>query len=143
MAREEDFTMRIPIIAAAFLAAAPAFAVETGTGRFQLEKAGEGFIRLDRETGQVSLCTSTGGTWSCNYVAESDPPVDAALPQSVEDRLTAIEQRLGALEERPSVSLPSDQDVNRALDIFGRFMDRFKDFARDMQGNETTPEAQP
>jgi hypothetical protein len=135
--------MRILIVAASLLAATPALAVEAGTGRFQLEKAGDGFIRLDRETGQVSLCTSHAGTWSCNNVAESAPPADAALPQSIDDRLTAIEQRLSALEERPSVSLPSDQDVNRALDIFGRFMDRFKDFARDLQSEETTPQAQP
>ena len=55
------------------------------------------------------------------------------------DRLKAENDRLKArvaeLEKADgSTKLPSDQDVDRMMDIFGKMFDRFLDFAREMGG---------
>ena len=51
----------------------PAFAEDapgTAGGRFVLEKAGDGFIRLDRQTGAVSRCLEKSGNWACESIAD-------------------------------------------------------------------------
>ena len=39
-------------------------APDTEGGRYVLEKAGPGFIRLDRQTGAVSRCLEKSGSWA-------------------------------------------------------------------------------
>ena len=63
-----------PLVALALLALPmPALAEDapgTDHDRYVLEKAGDGFIRLDRETGALSRCLEKSGSWACESIAD-------------------------------------------------------------------------
>ena len=54
----------------------PALAGEPG--RYSLSPAGEGFLRLDTETGAVSLCSPGSDGWACESLPEATSPSGAA-----------------------------------------------------------------
>lgn len=104
------------------------------TGRYVLEKVEQGFLRLDSETGVMALCAAKAGVWECQAI--KDDGLDGAKELA---RLRAenenLKSRLAELEKAGgSTKLPSDQDVDRMMDIFGKMFDRFLDFAREMDG---------
>lgn len=131
-------TARFAIPVLAILCATSPLAAEAGPGRYQLERAGDGFLRLDRDTGAITFCQGQGGVWSCTAVRGGEAAAVGANASTedqdaaMEHRLQAIEKRLAELEAQSKIVLPSDEDVDRALDIFGKFMNRFADFARDL-----------
>jgi hypothetical protein len=120
--------LRIAAVLSLVLAAATVHAAEL-PGRYVLEKVPEGYLRLDSATGVVSLCSSKEGVWRCEGV-----PDDMAALANENERL---KKRVEELEKsRFAVQLPSDQDVDKLLDLFGKMVDKFIDLSRrlDSQG---------
>jgi len=136
-----------PLLVVLLLAPLPALAQSTASpgtdgGRFVLEKAGDGFIRLDRETGAVSRCREKGGNWACESLAD-DRSDDRATLKAEIDRLERqndeLRRRIAALEKRPGDSssgprleLPSQEDMDRFMALIESWMRRFADFARSL-----------
>jgi hypothetical protein len=123
------FLLAMPII----LAASGLQAAEI-SGRYVLEKVEQGFLRLDSQTGVMALCAAKAGVWECQPV--KDEGLDATQELS---RLRAenesLKARVAELEKGGGpTKLPSDQEVDRMMDIFGKMFDRFLDFAREMDG---------
>jgi hypothetical protein len=118
-------------------------------GRYAMSPVENGFVRLDTETGAVSLCSRKDGTWKCEAMEDEA----MALRQQVE-RLTAENRSLrseverlekpaagqgrrGELpSERPGgrFELPSDQEVDRALDYLERMYRKFRDRLKQLEG---------
>ena len=136
------------VLSALVLAAAPAVAQvpaaqpsATTDGRFVLRDTPDGLLRMDSRTGAISLCTRTGGSLACRLV----PDDRAALEQEIE-RLKAENEALrrgGAMAARPadpgqSLTLPSDQEVDRALSLAERIWRRLRGMIRE---SETDPPA--
>jgi hypothetical protein len=153
----EDKPMRativVPAIAALGLATA-ALSAEERPGRYTMSPTEGGFIRLDTATGSMSLCSRKEGNWACEPMA--DHATD--LKQEIE-RLTAENSELKAeikrLEdlaglgtdskpgmdrrsERPGgkLQLPSEEDVDRALNYLERMFRKFKDRLREFDGKD-------
>jgi hypothetical protein len=137
---------------------APAAAQEGRPGRFTMTPVEGGFLRLDTETGAVSMCRSREGAWSC------DPTPDSAEAMKREsERLAAENERLKAdirrmeetfglgppkpgEEQRQSEAppggplpggsgkfeLPSEKDVDEAIDYLGRIIKKFRDKIREL-----------
>ncbi|MGE3872367.1 MAG: hypothetical protein AB7F74_05355 [Parvibaculaceae bacterium] len=119
------------LIMTVMLAGSAASAVEI-TGRYVLEKIEEGFLRLDSETGAMALCTAKAGVWECQAIKDQGLDLTAEIGRlkAENDRLKA---RVAELEKGGGATkLPSDQEVDRMMDIFGKMFDRFLDFAREM-----------
>lgn len=125
-----------PVAAVAQTAGEPATASD---GRFQLERSGDGFIRLERQTGLTSYCEQSGGELSCRASADER----RALQEEI-DRLAA---RVDELEGRPAAErtekdgdrtvtlrLPSDQEVNNVLGFFQDAFESFVDMIRGIVG---------
>jgi hypothetical protein len=103
-------------------------------GRYVLEKVEQGFLRLDSETGAMALCSAKAGVWECRTIKDQglDLTVEIGRLKAENDRLKA---RVSELEKGGGpIKLPSDQEVDRMMDIFGKMFDRFLDFAREMDG---------
>ena len=110
----------IPLIFAAGTAAAGAADLP---GRYTFEKVPDGYLRLDSATGAVSLCASKDGIWRCNGVSD-----DMAALRADNEKL---KQRVEDLEKsRFAIALPTDQEVDKLLDWFGKMADRFVEFSR-------------
>jgi hypothetical protein len=103
-------------------------------GRYALEKVEQGFLRLDSETGAMALCSAKAGVWECAAVTDRGLDLTGELGRlkAENDRLKA---RVAELEKTGlSTKLPSDQEVDRMMDIFGKMFERFLDFTREMDG---------
>jgi hypothetical protein len=104
------------------------------TGRYVMEKVEQGFLRLDSATGVMALCAAKAGLWQCETVRENGLDLTRELADLRAENET-LKSRLAELEKgHAPTRLPSDQDVDRMMDIFGKMFDRFLDFAREMDG---------
>src|SRR5690606_40595326 len=91
--------------AAAIAFAAPALADQSG--RYQLEPSGEGFVRMDTETGAISFCTQKDGSLTCRLAEDGRTgagEIDRmakrieALEKLVDERAHGSEQHSGNYE---------------------------------------------
>ena len=93
----------------------------------------KGFLRLDTQTGAVSLCSRSDGRWVCEAVADDTSSLrDEVARLSRENE--ALRRRLAELEGRksgrPGLALPSEQEVDKALSLMERFLRKFRDMAK-------------
>jgi len=56
-------------------------------GRFAFTRIGDGFLRLDTDSGQVAYCNAQGRGWTCQATSESQPALDIA---KLQDDVTAL-----------------------------------------------------
>jgi hypothetical protein len=157
---------RAPLLLALIcLTAGPALAQETapGTdgGRYSLQEVRAGYLRLDRASGEVSLCRQRDVGWTCDLIADdrtaySDEILRLEKEKSVlERRVAALEQRLDAiigLAERPvdsgvapktSTVTPDasmDAEIDKALDVTERAMRRFFGIIQGLKDDYQTDE---
>jgi cell division protein FtsB len=107
-------------------------------GRFSMTPTANGFMRLDKQTGAVSLCVVNGGSAECRAAADDRAALNDEIDRLAKEN-TALEQRL-AETRRPSPlnSLPSKEDMGRALDYAEDFMRRMMRLMRedDKSGRE-------
>lgn len=129
-------------------------------GRFTMTPVDNGFIRLDTETGAMSLCAKRNDTWTC----EAMPDTLAGLKRDVErletenkalkSEITRMEEAFGlaapksgksdpgkqadappAPEARPGskLQLPTEKDVDQAMDYLTRMWRKFRDKMKEIE----------
>ncbi len=122
-------------------------------GRFSIKPAGDGFIKLDKQTGALTHCQQVDATWTCKILNDKTGDLSASAEQVLEDaakvkqenkalraKVARLEERLAKLEKGPGeLQLPSDQDVEKLMGFFERMMERFLAFARKMQEQPGEP----
>lgn len=130
------------ILAVLSLCASFATAQDAATDRFTLEKSDNGFVRLDRQTGAVTLCTEADGALTCRMAADERAAYDADLAR-LEKRVEALEKRLAGGTSAKSGALPSDAEVDRSIGIMERFMRAFFGLVQEFQGEEQDRSGDP
>jgi hypothetical protein len=114
---------------------------DTGGGRYVFSKQANGVLRLDTQSGAVSLCREETVGWTCQAA-----PDDRALFEREMARLqnenAALKKMLlahnlplplGATPEAPaaqnppSLHLPSDAEIDRMVAFVGQLWQRFVD----------------
>jgi len=96
-------------------------------GRYRLEKADQGFVRLDTKTGALALCQEKDGSLVCRMAADERAAFEEDLAR-LEKRVRALEAKAAgtpAPAAEPVTPLPSDSEVDRAIGIMQRFMRGF------------------
>ncbi|MFZ2100700.1 MAG: hypothetical protein WAU86_09065 [Oricola sp.] len=126
--------------AAIGLSMAAAIPAGAETGRYVMEKTAEGFIRMDTETGEMSICTERSGQIVCKLAADERAAFQDALDR-LEERVSAIEERVGR-----TVAVPNEEEFNRGLDNMEKFFRRFlgivEEFDKEMN-EPARPELSP
>ena len=56
-----------------------ALAARPDDGRYTFHRVGDGFVRLDSRTGQVSQCGWSAGTWSCKTVPDERTALESEI----------------------------------------------------------------
>jgi hypothetical protein len=107
-----------------------AAAAEPDATRFQLERSGDHFVRLDRQTGAMSLCEEKDGALVCRMAADERAAYESEL-----DRLS---ERVTALENKSIVNkaLPSDAEIDRSIGIMERWMRSFMGIVKEFQSED-------
>lgn len=121
------------------LATPAAVAQEANAERYTLEKSDSGFVRLDRQTGAVTLCTEDQGTLTCRMAADERAAYDEDLAR-LEKRVEALERQLADGTAARSGELPSDAEIDRSIGIMERFMRAFFNLVQEFQGAEEQPQ---
>ncbi|HWL06683.1 MAG TPA: hypothetical protein VNQ99_17400 [Xanthobacteraceae bacterium] len=103
-------------------------------GRYMLNRSGDGYVRLDSKTGQVSLCTRRTVGWACQAM-----PDDRAALEGEIDRLQSENALLkkelisrdiplpagtrndvaAAKGEELKLRLPTEAEINKAMSFLG------------------------
>jgi hypothetical protein len=68
-------------------------------GRFIFRRVDNGLLRLDRQSGQVTYCSSRGNGWSCAAVPENNASVQKQIDQ-LRSEVAAVKSDLAALERK-------------------------------------------
>jgi hypothetical protein len=116
------------------LIAIPSFAQAqpASDDRFQIEKSGDNFIRLDRKTGAISTCDLKGAELDCRASADERAALQAEI-----DRLSAeVEQLKSGSPETASgasiskdgteltLKLPSEDEIKGVVAFFEDMLQR-------------------
>lgn len=121
----------------------PALAVEGAPGRYTMTAQGDGMLRLDTQTGAVSLCTGRAGHWVCRSVADDrlalENEIDrlsnenGALRAELAQRGIEVPPQVKSQRNAPGSWRPSDKKVEEFMMFFEKIMRRFKQIAESMQ----------
>ena len=144
------------VVLAAFAACASvATAQDSRTGRYSMHKADDGFVRLDTETGAVSLCRKTTEKWSCEPMAGTGPSLTAEVARlksenaELRAEIKRMEENLGlrgdrnkSADNRPNFKLPTEKEVDGALDYFERMLKKLQDRLKRLERKSEAPERQ-
>ena len=114
------------------------------SGRYAMTPVDGGFLRMDTDTGTVSLCARKTGNWSCETV-----PDDYKTIQKEADRLAhenaSLRRELSELRRDggpPSKSserkleLPSEEEVDKAIGQLEKYLKKFKGLIERQTGGE-------
>ena len=118
---------------------------DTAGGRYIFNKVADGVVRLDTQSGEVSLCSQKTVGWACQAAPEDRAVLEneiarlrgenAALKKDILARGLPLPP--GAMPESalapngetqngaPIVRLPSDADIDRMVDFANRVWHRF------------------
>lgn len=115
---------------------------DSASGRFTMHPADGGFLRLDTQTGQMSMCQraagTSGGAWNCSML----PDERVALERENQDLKSAV-KRLEDLagvagprdndDKGPMAKLPTEDDVDKAMSYVQRMLKKFKEKVRELE----------
>ncbi|MDX2258978.1 MAG: hypothetical protein NW205_08685 [Hyphomicrobiaceae bacterium] len=126
-------------------------------GRYTMSPVEGGFLRLDTVTGAVSMCAKSGSGWACEPLPDNarqmTDEVDRLKSENdklkddlrrMEDEFVGAAPKDGLPGPRgvPNVQLPSEKDVDQAVDylegLIRKFRERFENF-----GDKTDPNRPP
>jgi hypothetical protein len=108
--------------------------------RYALEKSAQGYVRLDKKTGEMSICQETGGQLVCKLAADDRTAFEDEVDR-LRTELDDVEKRVSALESGSGKStLPTEEEFDQTMSyvqrFFRSFLDMVKEFDRDLRGNE-------
>lgn len=125
---------------------------EPAGGRYRMTPAEGGtFLRLDTQTGATSVCQRKDGRWLCESVPDDRRALQSEIDRLVTENgeLQSAVKRLEELlalpdpdgkssrtERGPKFKLPSEADVDRAMDYVQGMMRKFKERLRDFKDND-------
>lgn len=108
--------------------------------RYTIEKTDKGYVRMDTQTGEVSVCEESGTQLVCRVAPDERKALQDEIAR-LDDKVASIEERLGTLEKstivNPGAILPSDEELNRSFDTMEKLMRRFMTIMKD-SGKDAT-----
>lgn len=131
---------RISYVAATLVLAAaplmPALAFADGpadSGRYSIQPVDGGVVRLDRETGEMALCRVDKQVLSCKPADDQGKHLKAEVDQ-LQKRVARLEAEAKAGNVL-SKALPTDKDLDQAMNVFEHLMRRVFGMVNDLNRN--------
>lgn len=135
------------IIAPAFLLTmAASMAQAQDAERYTLEKSGQGFVRMDRTTGEMSICGERSGQLVCKLAADERSAFQDEIDR-LEGNVKALDERVAKLESGLSAkldqALPTDEQIDRTVDTMQRFLRGFMGIVKELENEADGVAPQP
>ena len=131
----------LPVLAASLLLGCATASADERPGRYTMTPTEGGFVRLDTDTGAVSVCRGKEGRFTCEPAEDNRLKLQRdidRLSRENEDlraevrRLQAEVPGGGKRAEGPG-GLPSEEEVDKALNYFERMFRKFRDKLRELE----------
>jgi hypothetical protein len=143
---EDNMRLQHVFIPAALVSLVAASAFSEGLDRYRLEKSADGYVRMDTQTGAMSICEERSGQLVCRMAAD-----ERAAFQDEIDRLQgsveALDGRVAKLENsvtaRLESTLPSEEEFNKTMSYMERFLRGFMGIVKDMDKDSGGDGAKP
>ena len=116
------------------LASASSPAIAQDDARYQLEKSADGYVRLDKQTGDMSICKEQAGQLVCRAAADDRASLSDQVMQ-MEGRLAKFEEQLAAQAKNGlsgNSGLPTDEEFEKTMGYMEKFFRRFMGVVQDM-----------
>jgi hypothetical protein len=108
-------------------------------GRFAMTPVGDGFLRLDTQSGAVSLCTIINAAPQCRSGPDEKAALEAEIQRLARENAQLKQQiETPPLTQSPSAKLPDDATVDRAFDLAERFMRRMMHLLKNEDNGDPT-----
>ena len=147
--RQIGMVMGMAIVVAAAVAIGPPIrparadepTPDTEGGRYVFSKQASGYLRLDTQSGAVSLCTEEPVGWACQAAPEDRAVFEREIAR-LQNENAALKRTLlahglslpsgvapddAAAHNDETLHLPSDADIDRAIAFVGHVWQRFID----------------
>jgi hypothetical protein len=124
------------------LLALPSGAMAQDDARYQLEKTAEGYIRLDKATGDMSICKEQNGQLVCRAAADDRKALSDQIGK-LDERLVTIESKLTVMEKSGLSSgsgMPTDEEFEKTMGYMEKFFRRFMGVVKDLNEDENGPQ---
>ena len=129
-------------LATAFLALAATGAAGIGAAgaqeadRFTMEKTADGYVRLNSQTGEMSICKETSGQLVCRLAADDRVSLEDEMDR-MSERLDGLEKRLALIEDgaKSSFNLPTDQEIDKTVGVMQRFFRGFAGIVKELDSD--------
>lgn len=109
---------------------------------YSLQPAVGDYLKIDRRTGDVSVCASRRGAWSCELIAEDRKAYEERIAE-LEAENERLGKRVAALEAREHAAPLLDEDDERRLqeffDLGDRMFRHFFDLVERLREREEAP----
>lgn len=129
-------------VAAIFVSQAVAGA-QAAEERYRLEKSENGYVRMDTETGAMSICEERSGQLVCKLAADERDAYQDQI-EHLQSGLKALERRVAVLESKiPVQVLPSEEEFEKGMGYMERFFRRFMGIVKDMEKEDKMPDRPP
>lgn len=134
--------MRLNLVAAGLMAVlftVPSSAQEVE--RYRLERTEDGYVRMDTQTGRLSVCRERDSQLVCQMAAE-DQDAFAADYATLQERVEALQKRVTELEAKvgtPLRVLPNEEEFDRSLGMMEKFFRRFMGVIQDIEREGPPP----
>lgn len=126
------------------------------SGRFTMHPADGGMLRLDTETGTMSVCKAqAGGQWSCQSLPDERAALDKEIGRLAQENkdlqgaVKRLEDLAGIPSEKPKSDrraegpkfpgpekLPTPDDVDKAMSYLQSMLKKFKEKLKDFENLE-------
>lgn len=135
------------------VAVIPASAEEAG--RYRMSPVDGGFVRLDTETGAMSLCSGKDQAWSCQAMGDDQSDLRKRLAEleaennALREENRRLEDVLGLGERKAegdgtpaeppgpnAFNLPSEEDIDKGFDYLERMLKKFRDRMKKLDDTE-------
>jgi hypothetical protein len=112
------------------------------SGRFAAVPTTNGIMRLDQQTGAVSLCTNVNGVPECRSGADERAALEAEIARLSRENAELRSQLAGNAPSAsaqphsgPKLDVPSGSEIDRALNIMEKFVQRMMRMMKDDSSN--------
>ncbi len=111
--------------------------------RYKLEKSGDGYVRMDTQTGAMSTCQERDGQMVCRMAADERTAFQDEIDR-LQSSVRALDERVSKLENSLAAklesTLPSEEDFDKTMSYMERFFRKFLGIVKELENEETPPQ---
>ena len=123
-------------------------------GRFTMHPTEGGVLRLDTQTGVLSMCRQSGGSWACAMMPDDRAAVTDQIERlksengELRGAIKRLEEMAGVpdapadksgdstTKRQSGVQLPTEEELDKAMSYVQRMLKKFKDKIKELEGPE-------